>query len=107
MNIINLHPLFIPINKHGRQATEAAGKLHEAYLSNTQIATFPSGLVSRYINGQVMDLEWKKNFITKAVRYKRDVVPVHFTGRNSAFFYRLYRFRKMLGISQSGNVLPG
>jgi 1-acyl-sn-glycerol-3-phosphate acyltransferase len=98
MNIINLHPLFIPINKHGKQAIESAGKLHEAYLSDTQIVTFPSGLVSRYINGQVMDLEWKKNFITKAIHYQRDVVPVHFTGRNSAFFYRLYRLRKMLGI---------
>lgn len=98
MNITNLHPLFIPINKHGKQAVESAAKLHEAYLSNTQIVTFPSGLVSRYINGQVMDLEWKKNFITKAVQYKRDVVPVHFTGKNSAFFYRLYRFRKLLGI---------
>ena len=98
MNIINLHPLFIPINKHGRQAEESASKLHEAYLSDTQIVTFPSGLVSRYINGQVMDLEWKKNFIAKAVHYKRDVIPVHFTGRNSAFFYRLYRTRMMLGI---------
>lgn len=98
MNIINLHPLFIPINKHGKQAIDSAGKLHEAYLSNTQIVTFPSGLVSRYIHGQVMDLEWKKNFITKAVHYKRDIVPVHFTGRNSTFFYNLYRVRKFLGI---------
>jgi 1-acyl-sn-glycerol-3-phosphate acyltransferase len=98
MNIVNLTPLFLPINKHGRQATESAGKLHEAYLSDTQIVTFPSGLVSRYINKQVMDLEWKKNFITKAVHYKRDVVPVHFTGRNSNFFYKLYRFRMLFGI---------
>jgi 1-acyl-sn-glycerol-3-phosphate acyltransferase len=101
MNIINLHSLFIPINKHGKQATEAAAILHEAYLSDVQIVTFPSGLVSRYINGQVMDLEWKKNFISKAVHYKRDIVPVHFTGRNSAFFYRLYRIRKFLGIKSN------
>jgi 1-acyl-sn-glycerol-3-phosphate acyltransferase len=98
MNIINLHPLFIPINKHGKQATEAAARLHEAYLSNMQIVTFPSGLVSRQINEQVMDLEWKKNFITKAVQYKRDVIPVHFSGKNSKFFYRLYHFRKFFGI---------
>lgn len=98
MNITNLHSLFIPINKHGKQAMESAARLHEAYLSDKQIVTFPAGLVSRYINGQVMDLEWKKNFITKSVQYQRDVVPVHFTGRNSAFFYRLYRIRSMLGI---------
>jgi 1-acyl-sn-glycerol-3-phosphate acyltransferase len=98
MNIVNLTPIFLPINKFGRQATESAGLLHEAYLSDTQIVTFPSGLVSRYINKQVMDLEWKKSFITKAVHYKRDVVPVHFTGRNSNFFYRLHRLRTLLGI---------
>jgi len=98
MNIVNLIPLFLPINKHGRQATDSAGKLNEAYLSETQIVTFPSGLVSRYVNKQVMDLEWKRNFINKAVHYKRDVVPVHFTGRNSNFFYRFYRIRKFVGI---------
>ncbi len=98
MNIVNMHPLFIPINKHGKQATEAAAKLHEAFLSDTQIITFPAGLVSRRIKGQVMDLEWKKNFISKAVHYRRDIVPVHFTGRNSAFFYNLYHIRKFLGI---------
>lgn len=98
MNIVNLVPLFLPVNKHGRQDTELAAKLHEAYLSNMQIVTFPAGLVSRNINNQVMDLEWKKNFITKAVHYKRDIVPVYFTGRNSDFFYRLYKFRKFFGI---------
>ncbi len=98
MNIVNLAPVFLPINKHGKQATESAKNLHEAYLSDMQIITFPAGLVSRYINKQVMDLEWKKNFITKAITYKRDVVPVHFTGRNSKFFYRIYKLRKLLGI---------
>jgi 1-acyl-sn-glycerol-3-phosphate acyltransferase len=98
MNITNLVPLFIPVNKHGRQAAESVTQLHEAYLSDWQIVTFPSGLVSRYINNQVMDLEWKKSFITKAIHYKRDIVPVHFTGRNSKFFYRLARLRKILHI---------
>ena len=98
MNIVNLAPVFVPINKHGKQAAESAKNLHEAYLSDMQIITFPAGLVSRYINKQVMDLVWKKNFITKAITYKRDVVPVYFTGRNSKFFYRIYQLRKLLGI---------
>lgn len=98
MNITNLHPIFIPINKHGRQAAAAATKLDETFRSDTQIVTFPSGFVSRFIKGQVMDLEWKKSFITKAIHYKRDIVPVHFSGNNSKFFYRLYRLRKFLGI---------
>ncbi len=98
MNIVNLAPVFLPVNKHGKQAAESAKNLHEAYLSDMQILTFPAGLVSRYINKQVMDLEWKKNFITKAVTYKRDVVPVHVSGRNSKFFYRIYKLRKLLGV---------
>jgi len=98
MNITNLHPLFIPVNKHGKQAVEAAARLDAAFRSGTHIVTFPSGFVSRYINGQVMDLEWKKNFISKALQYNRDIIPVHFTGRNSKFFYGLYRVRKFFGI---------
>jgi 1-acyl-sn-glycerol-3-phosphate acyltransferase len=105
MNITNLTPIFLPINKHGRQASESAGKLHEAYLSDTQIVTFPAGLVSRKINKQVMDLEWKKNFITKAVHYKRDIVPIYCTGRNSNFFYGLARIRKFLGIKSNIEML--
>jgi 1-acyl-sn-glycerol-3-phosphate acyltransferase len=98
MNIINLHPIFIPINKHGKQASEAARKLDEAFLSNTHIVTFPAGLVSRRFNGVIMDLPWHKNFITKAVHYHRDIIPVHFTGKNSNFFYNLASIRKFLGI---------
>jgi 1-acyl-sn-glycerol-3-phosphate acyltransferase len=105
MNIDNLVPLFLPINKHGRQAVDSAGKLHEAYLSGMQIVTFPAGLVSRRINGQIIDLDWKKNFITKAVNYKRDVIPVHCTGRNSDFFYRLANLRKFLGIKSNIEML--
>jgi putative hemolysin len=105
MNIDNLAPLFLPINKHGKQATESAAKLHEAYMSDIQIITFPAGLVSRRINGQIIDLEWKKNFITKAIHYKRDVVPVHCTGRNSSFFYRLANLRKFLRIKWNIEML--
>lgn len=98
MNIPNLRPLFIPINKHGKQYPEAAKNLEDLYTSNTQIVTFPAGLVSRKIKGQIIDLVWKKNFINKAVQYKRDIVPVYISGRNTEFFYRLARLRKMFGI---------
>lgn len=30
--------------------------------------------------------------MTKSVQYKRDVVPIHFGGQNSEFFYRLANF---------------
>ncbi len=105
MYIANLHGLFIPINKHGKQDPEAARVLHETYLSNVQIVTFPSGFVSRYIGGRVMDMVWKKNFISKAVQYRRDIIPVFFDGRNSRFFYALYLIRKFLGIKTNLEML--
>jgi putative hemolysin len=59
---------------------------------------FPSGLASRKINGKVTDLEWKKHFVTKAIRHKRDIIPVFVAGRNSNRFYRVARLRKFFGI---------
>jgi 1-acyl-sn-glycerol-3-phosphate acyltransferase len=98
MNITNLHPLFIPINKHGKQDAAAAVKLDEVFRSDAQILTFPSGYVSRKFGKQVMDLVWKKNFISKAIQYKRDIIPVFITGENSRFFYSLFKIRNFLGI---------
>ena len=99
MNIKNLGPLFIPVNKHGKQAREASRLIDEAYASDQALLVFPAGLVSRKRkNGVIKDLEWKKNFITKAKKYKKDVIPVFIEGRNSDFFYNLARFRKNVGI---------
>jgi putative hemolysin len=98
MNIKNLRPLFIPINKHGSQARDAAKTIDDAFQSDAQILTFPSGLVSRKIKGEIRDLEWKKNFVIKARKYKRDIVPIYISGRNTPFFYRFAKLRKMIGI---------
>jgi len=101
MNIRNLETVFVPVNKHGRQSLEYARKIEEAYASDAQILYFPAGLCSRRKKGVICDLEWKKNFIAKARQYRRDIVPVHFSGRNSAFFYRLANIRVMLGIASN------
>lgn len=99
MNIKNLHSLFIPINKHGAQAREAMRAIDETYASDQAMLVFPAGLVSRKRkNGVIKDLEWKKSFITKAKKYKKDIIPVFIDGRNSDFFYNLARFRKNIGI---------
>ena len=46
----------------------------------------------------VKDLEWKKTFITKSVQTQRDIIPIHFEGENSQFFYRLANINAMLGL---------
>ena len=93
-----LQNIFIPINKHGAQGKGAATVLNETFASDKQVITFPAGLCSRKTNGVITDSEWKKMFITKAVEYKRDIVPIHFEARNSRLFYRIANIRKKLGI---------
>jgi putative hemolysin len=98
LNLKNFDPLFVPVNKHGRQSAEYARKIDDSYSGNFQVLNFPSGLCSRRIKGNIIDLKWNKNFIQKAVQYRRDVVPVYFGGRNSNFFYGLAGLRKKLRI---------
>lgn len=101
----NLNGVFLGINKHGSQGRSASLQLEEAYASDCQILYFPAGLCSRKIKGEIRDLTWQKSFITKAIRYERDVVPLHFSGKNSNFFYTLSNIRKMLGIKTNFEML--
>ena len=105
MNIKNLSNVFIPINKHGGQAKAAALQLENAYKSEATILTFPAGLVSRKQKGKIEDLEWKKSFIAKSIKHKRDIVPIHIDGRNSNFFYNLANLRKFFGLKSNLEML--
>jgi len=104
-NIKNLSGIFLPVNKHGGQAREAARMIEEAYASECQILYFPAGLCSRKKKGIICDLQWQKSFITKSLQYKRDIVPAFFSGRNSNFFYNLANIRKLLGVKANIEML--
>jgi 1-acyl-sn-glycerol-3-phosphate acyltransferase len=104
-NIRNLSGIFLPVNKHGSQAKDAAILIEEAYASDMQILYFPAGLCSRKRRGIIKDLQWHKSFITKSVQHKRDIVPAFFSGRNSNFFYNLANIRKFLGIKANIEML--
>lgn len=104
MHLPNLRPLFIPVNKHGSNA-ENIGKFNDAFESGNAILYFPAGLCSRKINGNIIDLEWKKTFLSKARRYNRDILPVHISGRNSNFFYNLANLRKWLRLKVNIEML--
>ncbi len=98
MNLHGLAPLCIPINKTGRQAKDFPRMVEAGFRSDNQIIMFPAGLCSRRQGGVIRDLEWKKTFVVKSVETRRDVVPIHFEGRNSDFFYRLANVCKALGL---------
>ncbi|MDR1864062.1 MAG: 1-acyl-sn-glycerol-3-phosphate acyltransferase [Bacteroidales bacterium] len=98
LNLKNFDPVFVPVNKHGRQSSGYANKINETYSGTAQVLNFPAGLCSRKTKGKIADPKWNKSFIQKAVQYRRDIVPVYFEGRNTAFFYRLANIRKALRI---------
>lgn len=89
MNLPGLAPLCIPINKTGKQSRNFPAMVEAGFNSDFHMLMFPAGLCSRKRNGEIRDLPWKKTFIAKSVETHRDVVPIHFGGRNSDFFYRL------------------
>lgn len=104
MNVKNLEPLFIPINKHGSN-TENIQIINDTFASNKIICYFPFGLVSRKKKGVIKDLVWHPTFITKAKRFKRDVIPTFISGRNTNFFYNLANLRGLLKIKANIEML--
>ncbi|MDR0973321.1 MAG: glycerol acyltransferase [Prevotellaceae bacterium] len=99
MNVRQLAPLFIPINKTGKQARDFPAMVDAGFRSDNQLIMFPAGLCSRrHPTGEIADLAWSKTFVMKSVQTRRDVVPIFFEGRNSDFFYRLANWCKRLRI---------
>lgn len=101
MNLNGLAPLCIPINKTGKQSRDFPKMVEAGFQSDNHIIMFPAGLCSRRQQGIIKDLPWKKTFVTKSVETHRWVVPVHFEGRNSDFFYNLANICKRLGIKMN------
>lgn len=98
MNLSGLAPLFVGINKTGKLSRDFPRMVEAVFNSDNHVIMFPAGICSRKINGVIQDLDWKKTFVTKSVETHRDIIPIHFGGRNSDFFYRLANITKALGI---------
>ncbi len=92
MNLPGLAPVCIPINKTGSQSRNFPAMVEAGFKSDNHMLMFPAGICSRRRDNVVRDIEWKKTFITKSVEYQRDIVPIHFGGQNSDFFYKLANF---------------
>ena len=90
MNLPGLAPLCIPINKTGKQSRDFPAMVEAGFRSDHHMLMFPAGICSRKgSDGQIRDIDWKKTFVSKSVETQRDVVPIHFGGRNSEKFYRI------------------
>ncbi len=98
MNLPGLAPLCIPINKTGNQNRDFPAMVEAGFKSDNHMLMFPAGLCSRKTGGQIHDLPWRKTFVTKSVETHRDIVPIHFGGRNSERFYRIADVCARLGL---------
>lgn len=105
MNVKNMDGIFVPINKHGAQATENVRRINAIFESEVQVMSFPAGFVSRRRKGVISDGEWQKSMVTKARQTGRDIIPIHVSGRCSNFFYNLANTRKFLGIKANLEML--
>jgi putative hemolysin len=100
-----MQSLFVGVNKHGSNSREGLEQIDSAFASDDQILIFPAGLASRRKKGKIRDTEWKKTFVSRAVKFERDVIPVHISGRVSNFFYNFANLRKALGIKANLEML--
>ena len=98
MLLTGIKDMLIPVNKIGGQSRSLSDKINQAYASDAQLMFFPAGKVSRKNKGVISDDEWKKNFVTKSVEYKRDIVPIRIDAKNSRLFYFIAKLRSKLGI---------
>jgi len=98
LHLKNMKGMFVGVNKLGKNARRSLRKVDEVFASEKAIFVFPAGLVSRKQKGEIMDLEWKKTFVTRARKYKKPIIPVYIDGRLSEQFYRMANWRRRLGI---------
>ena len=107
LNLEEMKEMFVGVNKHrkGKNKEETRASIKQLFESDNAVCIFPAGLVSRKINGEVMDLEWKKTFVTYARANSRTIIPIYIDGKLSNFFYRLHKFRTFLGIKANIEML--
>ncbi|MCF0202104.1 MAG: glycerol acyltransferase [Bacteroidaceae bacterium] len=98
MNLPGLAPLCIPINKTGKQSRDFPRMVNEGFRGDKHMLMFPAGICSRKIDGRIQDVPWSKTFVSKSIETHRDIVPIHFSGRNSERFYRIANISKSLGL---------
>ncbi|MDE6779015.1 MAG: 1-acyl-sn-glycerol-3-phosphate acyltransferase [Alistipes sp.] len=105
MNVEPLAPIWLPVNKHGRQTAAYARRMEEGLSGGMPVLTFPAGLCSRRREGVVADTEWRTSFLKWAAASGRTIVPVFVEGTLSDRFYRLSRLRERLGVKFNAEMI--
>ena len=107
MNLRPLAPLFVPVNKHGRQNARHAqtlrGTLEEQWRRTRDVpGRSPLEKTSRTGSRSALEAQFR---LKNALESRRDIVPVRFDGELSSFFYNLSNLRSALGIRANIEML--
>lgn len=103
--IENFGDVFVGVNKVGSTSPKHLRTMEDILISDDAVLIFPAGLVSRKQKKKIIDLDWKKSFVTQAIDHERYIVPTFIEGTNSKFFYNFANARKNLGIKGNFEML--
>ena len=102
LKVINgFAPVALYIARFGQINRQNAISINKTLASDAQLLVQPAGTVSKRNPVKISDLPWNKFFISKAIQYKRDVIPVHVQARNSQLFYNFASFRRIFRIKSN------
>lgn len=91
-NLLGMPELTIGVDSfHGRLSKQAYKAIKQQLENEGALIIFPSGLVSRRIKGELLDMPWNSSFVRFAKNYNAPVLPVFMRARNSSLFYFLTR----------------
>jgi len=99
--IKGLESLCIYIARFGKINRINAQSINDAFSSNINIILHPAGSVSKRNPLKICDLEWNKFFISKAIQYERNIIPIHIKSYNSRLFYNIATIRKLFFIKSN------
>ncbi len=105
MNLDPLKPIWIPVNTLGNQSPEYVRRFEEGFALDLPILMFPAGICSRVVDGEIADLQWKNTFVKRAHANNRTIVPLYVEGSLHKGFYRMYKWRRALGIKANIEML--
>jgi len=98
LSLDGLSDLLLPLRiLGGRPSLESIAAAEQALAEEQALIVFPAGEVSRFGWRGVRDARWRRGFLRFAEGMNAPIVPVHLSGRNSAWFYGLSRLASPLG----------
>ncbi|TVQ38744.1 MAG: hypothetical protein EA384_08415 [Spirochaetaceae bacterium] len=99
-----LREFIVPVDKYGSNAGQVR-QYDRLFACEHPVLVFPAGRTARPGPRGLLDYPWSKTFIRKAREHDRIIVPLYIAGRNSRFFYALWRLRRALRVDANLEML--